>query len=166
MLLAVSLVTVVLNIFTICAYFRGVEKANTTSRVASYIGYTLLAVHVLVWAVSMGLFKMANTGKDLWGYICGSQADAIQEEVQSFVDLSKLCTTQVRMMPWLFSPLCQTASDIDILTGAFYTTIIQAVIYVLTFIIYIWSMQRIMAKKKLEKLGWLEDGHGNMSTTY
>ncbi len=103
MLLAVSLVTVVLNIFTICAYFRGVEKANTTSSVAGCIGYALLAVHVLVWAVSIGLFKMANTGKDLWGYSCGSQADAIQEEVQSFVDFGKLCTTQVSLVLWLFA---------------------------------------------------------------
>ncbi len=97
MLLAVSLVTLVLNIFTICAYFRGIDNANTTSSVASYIGYAMLAAHVLVWAVSMGLFKMANTGKDLWGYSCGSQADAIQEEVMSFLDFGKLCTTQVRL---------------------------------------------------------------------
>ena len=96
MLLAVALVTLVLNIVTICAYFRSVEKANSTNNVAGYIGYGLLAVHVLVWAVSMGLFKMANTGKDLWGWSCGAGADAIQEEVISFVDFGKLCTTQVR----------------------------------------------------------------------
>ena len=97
LLLAVALITLLLNLITICAYFRGgVEKANSTSNAASYIGYVLLAVHVIVWAVSMGLFKMANSGKDLWGYSCGSQADAIQEEVKSFIDFGKLCTTQVR----------------------------------------------------------------------
>ncbi len=61
---------------------------------------------------------------------------------------------------------CYTATNIDIQTGAFYTTIVQAMIYVLTFIIYVWSMQRMMAKKKPEKLGRLEAGHGNISTTY
>ena len=73
----------------------GVGAANKTYSVFSYIGYIMLAAHVVVWAVAMGLFKMANTGKDLWGYSCGPESDAIQEQVKSFVDFGKLCTLQV-----------------------------------------------------------------------
>ena len=55
----------------------------------------MLAAHVIVWAVTMGLFKMANTGHDLWGHSCSPQADAIQEQVKSFLDFGKLCMLQV-----------------------------------------------------------------------
>jgi hypothetical protein len=54
-----------------------------------------MGVHVIVWGVSVGLYKYANTGKDLWGWSCGDAADEIQDEVKSFLDFGKLCTMQV-----------------------------------------------------------------------
>jgi hypothetical protein len=59
----------------------------------------MLAAHLIAWAVAMGLFKMANNGKDLWGYSCGPESDKIQEEVKSFLDFGKLCTLQVWNLP-------------------------------------------------------------------
>ena len=51
----------------------------------------------MVWGVAMGLFRMARQdAKDLWGFSCSSNADAIQAEVNAFLDFGKLCTTQVR----------------------------------------------------------------------
>ncbi len=56
----------------------------------------MLVIHVVVWAVAMGLFQMAQqTGNDLWGYSCGNVADEIQAAVTNFLDFGKLCTVQV-----------------------------------------------------------------------
>ena len=167
MLLAVALITLVLNVVTICAYCRSVEKANSTDSVAGYIGYGLLAVQVLAWAVSTGLFKMANTGRDLWGWSCGATADAIQAEVMSFLNFGTLCQTQVSLSRSLLCSRGPPSNVGDDQTGAFYITIVQAAVYVLTFVIYVWSMQRMFAKKKLERMRRLEEGrHGGISTTY
>jgi hypothetical protein len=96
MLLAISTVTFFMNLVTLCTYLCGIGAANKTSNFFSYIGYIMLAAHLVVWAIVTGLFKMAYTGNDLWGWSCGPESDAIQEEVQSFLDFGKLCTLQVR----------------------------------------------------------------------
>lgn len=128
MLLAIAVVTFMLNIITICTYVCGVKAANRTSSIASYIGYAITAVHFAAWAVVTGLFKMANTGSDLWGYSCGSVSDQIQPQVQSFLDFGKLCTVQ---------------------TGAWYSTIIEAVTYFLTFVTILVVLRRRSHQKKL-----------------
>jgi hypothetical protein len=96
MLLSIAIVTFLMNFITICTYMCGVGAANKTSSVFSIVGYIMLAAHVVVWAVSAGAFKMANTGHDLWGWSCSSNADAIQEQVKAFMDFGQLCTIQVR----------------------------------------------------------------------
>jgi len=94
MLLSISAITLFLDLFTICAYICGVDAANRVSNFTNYVEYALLAVRVVVWAVAAGLFKMASTGKTLWGYSC-NVSDAVQNEVQSFLDFGKLCNAQV-----------------------------------------------------------------------
>ena len=95
LVLAVSCVTLVMNILTLSAYLCGVGAANKTSDVAGWIRYVMLGAEVIVWAVTSGLYKMADTGKDLWGYTCGLTADQIEAQVKDFVDFGKLCSTQV-----------------------------------------------------------------------
>ena len=63
--------------------------------ITGYINYAMLAGQLIAWAVVTGLFKMANTGRDLWGWSCGTESDKIQEEVQSFLNFGQLCTVQV-----------------------------------------------------------------------
>jgi len=91
----------------------------------------MLAAHVVAWGVSMGLFKMANTGHDLWGHSCSSQADAIQEQVKSFLDFGKLCTLQ---------------------QGSWYASIIETITYATTFIVTILVVRRASHKKKMSKV--------------
>jgi hypothetical protein len=59
MLLAISTITFVMNLITLCTYICGVGAANKTSSFASIVGYVMLAAHMVVWAVAVGLFKMA-----------------------------------------------------------------------------------------------------------
>jgi hypothetical protein len=95
MLLSIATISFFMNFVALCTYMCGVGAANKTYSVFGYIGYIMQAAHFVVWAVAMGLFKMASTGKDLWGYSCSPESDAIQAQVKSFLDFGKLCTLQV-----------------------------------------------------------------------
>ena len=100
MLLAMGIVTLFLNIIVLGAYCcrNGEAKADKMDDVSGYIGYVMTAGQVVAWAVTVGLFKMANTGTDLWGWSCGTESDAIQGDVQSFLNFGQLCTVQVSLV--------------------------------------------------------------------
>jgi hypothetical protein len=97
MLLAIAGVTFIMHFVVVCTYLCGVGAANKTNKITSYIGYALLAVRVVAWAAAAGLYKKANTGNDLWGYTCSDKADAIQDEVKSYLNYNTLCVTQVSL---------------------------------------------------------------------
>ncbi|KAE8449032.1 hypothetical protein EG329_008620 [Mollisiaceae sp. DMI_Dod_QoI] len=130
-LLSIALITFIMNLFTLVAYCCSVRAANTVNTCSTVISYIFLGVHVLLWAIAAGAFKMGSNGKDLWGYSCSTTADKLQEEVKSFLDFGKLCTYQ---------------------TGAWYISIIEAVTYLLTFIITILMLRRASHKKKINKI--------------
>ena len=95
MVVAIAAATMLMHLITVCFYFAGVEAANRSNKVMGYLGYVVIAVHAIVWAVTMGLFKMANDGTDLWGYTCGNESDQIQAQVQSYLNFNNLCMVQV-----------------------------------------------------------------------
>jgi hypothetical protein len=97
MLLAIATITFIMNFVTLCTYMCGVRAANKASSVFKIIGFMLLAVHVIAWAVTMGLFKMANTGNDLWGFSCSPTADALTAAGKDFANYGKLCKLNVRV---------------------------------------------------------------------
>jgi len=133
-LMGISLITFFMNLVTLIAYCCGVGAANKTYTCSSVIGYIFLGVHVVIWFVAAGAYKVANVkgnGKDLWGYSCGDEADAIQAEVQSFLDFGKLCTMQ---------------------GGAWFASVIEAGFYLLTFIVTILVARRAATKKKMNKI--------------
>lgn len=170
MLLAISVLTFLMNFITLCTYMCGIGAANKTNSIFSYIGYVQLAAHMTVWAVAVGLFKMANTGRDLWGYSCGAGADAIREQVKSFMDFGKLCTLQVsdRYMN-AFGAL---STDKEVQTGSWFSSIIEAVTYLLTLVVTISIVRRASHKKKMERVremeaGYAQQEHGiEMETSY
>ena len=46
--------------------YGGVKSANRADDWGGYVGYALTAGSLVAWAVSSGLIKMANDGRDLW----------------------------------------------------------------------------------------------------
>ncbi|CZR58634.1 uncharacterized protein PAC_08526 [Phialocephala subalpina] len=130
-LLGIAVATFFMNLFTLIAYCCSIRAANTVNTCSTVISYIFLGVHVLLWAIAAGAFKMGSNGKDLWGYTCSSQADKLAEEVKSFLNFGKLCQYQ---------------------TGAWYISIIEAIIYLLTFIITILMLRRSASKKKLGRM--------------
>jgi len=98
LILSVSSLTFVLNAATLIAYICGISAANKTGDITIYVGYFMLSVEVVVWAVSSALYKVTDTGKDLWGYSCGKKANKeVLRKAQSFVDFGTLCSTQVSL---------------------------------------------------------------------
>lgn len=78
------------------AYICSVQAANKTGDLTIFTGYLMLAIEVIAWAVSSSLYKMADTGADLWGYSCSETADQmILNGAKSFVNFGNLCTAQV-----------------------------------------------------------------------
>jgi len=131
MLLAIAAITLFMNFIVICAYICGVGIANKASSFMGYVGYILSAAHIIAWAVATGLFKMANTGNDLWGYSCSDKADAIQMAVQNEMNFGTLCTVQ---------------------TGSWYSSIIETLTYLLNFALTMMVFRRAIHKKKLTRM--------------
>ncbi|MCJ1243596.1 hypothetical protein MMC30_000793 [Trapelia coarctata] len=131
MLLAISGISLVMNAITLFFYCYGVEAANRVSNSMTYLGYAVIAVHVVVWAIAMGLFKMANDGSDLWGFSCSENADAISHQVQGFLNFDNLCMVQ---------------------TGTWFLTIVQTITYIVLFFTYLAIGWRIMHKRKLQRM--------------
>jgi hypothetical protein len=94
MLLSIACIAWIMNSIMLCSYMFGVRAANKTSTVVTWIATVILVVHIVVWAVAVGLFMMASDGTDLWGHSC-DVSDEIQQSVESFLDFGKLCTVQV-----------------------------------------------------------------------
>ncbi|KAH8686073.1 hypothetical protein BGZ60DRAFT_396834 [Tricladium varicosporioides] len=131
MLLGMAAATFLLNAITLCCYCRGVNSANKAATVTTVASFIFLAIHVTAWIVVAGLYRWGRTGNDLWGYSCSDKADAIQEQVKDFIDFGKLCTMQ---------------------EGTWFVSIIEAIVYLLTFIITVWMVRRASTKRKIGKI--------------
>lgn len=73
MYFGVSLISAVFNLAIVVAYCRGVKKANNVADVASWWGYIVLLGHVVVWIVSVAIYRygkepVAGKFRDLWGW--------------------------------------------------------------------------------------------------
>lgn len=98
LVLGVASLTFILNFATLIQYCRrAVKAANKFDSITSSLGYLALGVHFLAWVGVSGTYRVARNGNDLWGYTCSSQADALQDQAQSFVQFGKLCDMQVSL---------------------------------------------------------------------
>lgn len=73
MYFGVSLISCVFNLAIVIAYCRGIKKANNVASVAGWWSNTVLGCHVLVWIVSVALYRygkepVAGKFRDLWGW--------------------------------------------------------------------------------------------------
>ncbi|TVY59565.1 hypothetical protein LSUE1_G009726 [Lachnellula suecica] len=131
MLLGIATVTFFMNLITLLAYCCGVNAANRVNSVTGVLGYIFLFAHFAAWIVAAGLYRMARDGKDLWGYSCSDASDQVQGQVQSFLNFGELCTMQ---------------------QGTWYISIIEAIAYLLTFVVTLLVFRRVSHKKKMAKI--------------
>jgi len=131
LVIAMSAISFVFSFVSIVALMcMSKEKRERSDKAISYASYTMTVGFVIVWAVTTGLFQMANTGNDLWGWSCGG-SDAIQNEVQSFLNFGTLCLIQ---------------------GGSWDTMIIHTCVYAATLVAYILIAYRYMRKRQMKKL--------------
>jgi hypothetical protein len=99
MYFGVSLISALFNLAIVVAYCRGVKNANNVASVASWWSYIVLGGHVLVWIVSVAIYRygkqpVAGKFRDLWGWTCSPAADAIQNDITN-INFGQYCTMQV-----------------------------------------------------------------------
>ena len=146
MVLTIATITMLMNLITMCFYCCGVDAANRSNQIMGYVGYAVMALHAVVWAVTTGLFKMAsNIGNDLYGFSCGAEADRIQAQVESYLNFNNLCMIQVCST----SPPTRSLLISLLQTGTWIVTIVETISYIVLIMIYIYAARRAMHKLQL-----------------
>ncbi|KAI9822386.1 MAG: hypothetical protein M1827_000105 [Pycnora praestabilis] len=131
MLLAIAVVTLILNISILISYAHSIKSANRADKVYSYFIYMVYAAHIIAWVVCAGLYRFEKTGHDLWGWSCSDAADKIQPVFQNEVNFNTLCNTQ---------------------TSSWYASIAEALLELFSLGTYILVFRRILGKKKMDRL--------------
>ena len=96
-----AVISLLLNVITLWAYFRGIEEANKTARVATIWSVIIVALHLIAMITGVAVYGAGadskakdGTNRDLWGWSCSSAAENIQPWVKD-TKFSKWCTVQV-----------------------------------------------------------------------
>ncbi|KAH0537263.1 hypothetical protein FGG08_005925 [Glutinoglossum americanum] len=133
MLFSVAAVTVTFNLIILVAYLRSVKTANRVSTVSSIFGVLVFGGHVVVWVSAAALYRYGKdtngVHNDLWGWSCSKGADKIQSTFHSVVNFDRLCTSSA---------------------NAWYTSIAEACLEILSVVIYYLAYRRLKHKKKIE----------------
>ncbi|KAK3049600.1 hypothetical protein LTR09_009021 [Extremus antarcticus] len=135
MYFGISTVSFLLNAAIMISYCRGTKQANTTAQYAGYWSALIMGAHVVVWAISVGVYRYGKEpvdGKfrDLWGWSCSEAANAIQEQVTN-VNFEQYCSIQ---------------------TTSFFTGIANTVAGLLSALIYVYAIVRMRSKKKIQRV--------------
>jgi len=156
LVLATAALTLLMNTITMCLYFKGSAAADRSDSISGYIEIALAGANAVVWAVNAGLFKMANTGNDLWGWSCSPAADALKDEVNGILNFNSLCQVQVGICHFCL-PHPKGDANEWIQTGTWIMTIAKTAMYLIMLGIYIvmlslWIKGRRMMKRKEQLL--------------
>ena len=149
---AVAAVSCVFNLAVVLAYVKGVRRANAMEDLASKWEYAILGTHIVVWAVSAGIYRYGKEPvngrfRDLWGWTCSSNAAALQEVVTD-VNFKKYCGIQVRR---LLVPSRLLIMLMCFQSASFYIGIASVGKGVLALSLYVLAFARIRSKKQAWK---------------
>ncbi|KAK5126462.1 hypothetical protein LTR85_010698 [Meristemomyces frigidus] len=150
---AVAAVSFILNSIILFAYWRGVKQANAADKVAGYWSNILLVGHIVVWAVSAGIYRYGKNpvnGKfrDLWGWSCSSTADEIQAVITD-VNFGKFCNIQASAVG--FGVCLVGLADSQAQSVSFYSGLVNVGTGLLSASIYLLAVLRIRSKRKMKK---------------
>ncbi|MCJ1245192.1 hypothetical protein MMC30_002393 [Trapelia coarctata] len=130
-LLSTSALTLIISLAILIAYFFDTRHANKTHNTIGTAGTVAeMASHVAVWVGSAIAYKTGNTGSDLWGWTCSDGADGIQEAFRAVINFDDFCKVQ---------------------TYAWFVSIAQAALAILTITVYLLAYRRIKHKEKMER---------------
>lgn len=92
---ATSLITALLGISIVIAYFFSVKVANTISGISGIISIVVEVVHLSIWFGVAVAYRVAKNGKDLWGWACSPVAEKIQPNFEGIVNFKNVCARGV-----------------------------------------------------------------------
>lgn len=110
-----------------------------------------MASHVAVWVGSAVAYKAGNTGSDLWGWTCSDGADGIQQAFQSVINFDDFCKVQVGFLGGFQLQGDGMADFVELQTYAWFFSIAQAALAILTMTVYLLAYRRIKHKEKMER---------------
>lgn len=129
LLMATSAITLLLNLLVMVAYFKSVGTANTTALYFTYVSYIMGATHLAMWIPTAAAYRAGRTGKDLWGWSCSAKAAQTQAAFLGVVDFQRTCHIQ---------------------TAAWASSVAQALLMMLTFVLWWWEYRRLKHKRDLQ----------------
>ncbi|KAK6389519.1 hypothetical protein LTR65_006690 [Meristemomyces frigidus] len=137
---AVAAISFLLNTAIVIAYWKGVKQANSADKVAGYWSNILLVGHIVVWAVSAGVYRYGKEPvnghfKDLWGWSCSTAADELQAVI-----------TDVK-----FGTYCNIQST------SFYSGLVNVGTGLLSASVYLLAVLRLRSKRRVQKASFRKD---------
>lgn len=92
MLAGAALLTCLLSAVGLFLAFR---KKQNTKRSRLTLKVVRVVIHIACWIAVAIFYRVAKTGKDLWGWSCSEKAAAIQQYYNGPLNFEQLCTIQV-----------------------------------------------------------------------
>ncbi|KAK3697625.1 hypothetical protein LTR37_017363 [Vermiconidia calcicola] len=134
MYFGIALVSCVVDTLVLVFYCRGVKSANAVSQVAGYWSGALFVGHVVVWTISVAIYRYGKelvdgSFQNLWGWTCSTAAEELQSQLTN-VNFSKYCTVQ---------------------TTSFFTGVANVLTSMVSGLIYLLALLRIRSKKRIQK---------------
>jgi len=129
LLATTSVLSLLLNLVVLIAYFRSVRTANTTSAYFTYISFSITATHVGMWIPTAAAYRIGKTGKDLWGWSCSEKAQQIQFAFKGVIDFKKACNVQ---------------------TSAWGSSLAEAIFLIFTLLLWWWEYRRLKHQRDMQ----------------
>ncbi|KAF2399995.1 hypothetical protein EJ06DRAFT_530774 [Trichodelitschia bisporula] len=135
MYLGIAVTSLVCNLGTMVGYvFGGVRGANIMAAAEGYFSMSVILGNLIVWIIAAAVYRkekgLDGKNNDLWGWACSESAKIIQDAFQDEVPFDRYCNIQ---------------------SGAWYAGLLQVAAMFLSGVVYLLTLRRVMAKKKLRR---------------
>ncbi|EKD16732.1 hypothetical protein MBM_05201 [Drepanopeziza brunnea f. sp. 'multigermtubi' MB_m1] len=81
LMFCLSLITALLGVGMVIAYYFSIKAANTIAGVQVGIVIVVDVGHLVVWIVVAVAYRVAKNGRDLWGWACSPIAEGIPKDM-------------------------------------------------------------------------------------
>ncbi|KAI9054475.1 hypothetical protein LZ554_001634 [Drepanopeziza brunnea f. sp. 'monogermtubi'] len=91
LMFCLSLITALLGVGIVIAYYFSIKAANTIAGVQLGIVIVVDVGHLVVWIAVAVAYRVAKNKRDLWGWACSPIAGGLQPNFEGIVDFGKVC---------------------------------------------------------------------------
>lgn len=150
MMLCLSLITALLGIGIIIAYFFSIKAANTVAGIQGGISVAVDVTHLAVWIGVAVAYRVAKNGRDLWGWACSPVAQNIQPNFEGIVNFKNVCDRGVCVL--LFDNWKCSLANTKIQETTWQLSIANAVVNAIVVGTLLLVYRRMRTKKEIKRL--------------